>query len=202
MCAAEAGRIRLTERLRLEPVGPEHASDLLRLHQAEAVAEWYGEFTQEKASRRAREMGEGWQRDGVNKWMAYDRATGELVGRGGLSLQEVDGKERLEVGWIVHPDLWGQGYATEMGRAGLAFAFDELGAGEVVAFTEPENRRSRAVMERLGMRYSHEFVRHGIEFVLYTLGRSKTGRLTPHPGTIVGDPEDLVHLDWSDEWRP
>lgn len=32
-------------------------------------------------------------------------------------------------------------------------------------------------------------------------GPRKTARLTPHPGTIVGDPEDLVHLDWSAEWR-
>ncbi len=27
-------------------------------------------------------------------------------------------------------------------------------------------------------------------------------RLMPHPGTIVGDPDDLVHLDWSHEWKP
>jgi PHD/YefM family antitoxin component YafN of YafNO toxin-antitoxin module len=25
--------------------------------------------------------------------------------------------------------------------------------------------------------------------------------LTPHPGAIVGDPEDLVHMDWSPEWK-
>lgn len=31
---------------------------------------------------------------------------------------------------------------------------------------------------------------------------SKLSRLSPHPGTIVGDPEDLVHLDWSGEWHP
>ena len=30
---------------------------------------------------------------------------------------------------------------------------------------------------------------------------SKLARLTPHPGTIVGDPEDLVHIDWSGEWQ-
>ena len=30
----------------------------------------------------------------------------------------------------------------------------------------------------------------------------KLDRLAPHPGTIVGDPEDLVHVDWSAEWRP
>jgi [ribosomal protein S5]-alanine N-acetyltransferase len=39
-------------------------------------------------------------------------------------------------------DRWGRGYATEIGRAGLGLAFDDLGAGEVVAFTERHNRRS------------------------------------------------------------
>jgi len=32
--------------------------------------------------------------------------------------------------------------------------------------------------------------------------RSKLDRLVPHPGTIIGDPEDLVHLDWTHEWKP
>ena len=26
--------------------------------------------------------------------------------------------------------------------------------------------------------------------------------LEPHPGTIRGDPEDIVHIDWSDHWKP
>jgi antitoxin (DNA-binding transcriptional repressor) of toxin-antitoxin stability system len=31
---------------------------------------------------------------------------------------------------------------------------------------------------------------------------SKLARLVPHPEALVGDPEDLVHLDWSGEWKP
>lgn len=31
---------------------------------------------------------------------------------------------------------------------------------------------------------------------------SKLDNLTPHPDYIIGDPEDLVHMDWSHEWRP
>jgi antitoxin (DNA-binding transcriptional repressor) of toxin-antitoxin stability system len=31
---------------------------------------------------------------------------------------------------------------------------------------------------------------------------AKLSRLSAHPGTILGDPEDLVHLDWSGEWHP
>jgi prevent-host-death family protein len=34
------------------------------------------------------------------------------------------------------------------------------------------------------------------------VSRSKLERLQPKPGVIVGDPEDLVHLDWSGEWKP
>lgn len=32
--------------------------------------------------------------------------------------------------------------------------------------------------------------------------RSKLERLVPHPGAVSGDPGDLVHLDWSDTWKP
>jgi antitoxin (DNA-binding transcriptional repressor) of toxin-antitoxin stability system len=30
----------------------------------------------------------------------------------------------------------------------------------------------------------------------------KLDRLERRPDTIVGDPQDLVHLDWSTEWKP
>ncbi len=169
---AKAVRIRLTDRLRLEPIGPEHADDLWRLHQDQAVAEWHGgRWTEETARRNAARFGAAWETDGVHKWIAYDRVTGVLVGRGGLSRWDDDGRDRLEVGWTVRADLWGRGYATEIGRAGLRFGFDDLGADEVVSFTEPHNGRSRAVMERLGMRYARDIVRKGAPFVLYTIGR-------------------------------
>jgi len=31
---------------------------------------------------------------------------------------------------------------------------------------------------------------------------SKLDRIIEHPDLIVGDPEDLVHIDWYDEWHP
>lgn len=31
--------------------------------------------------------------------------------------------------------------------------------------------------------------------------KSKLANLTPHPGTIIGDPESIVHMDWSGEWK-
>lgn len=59
----------------------------------------------------------------------------------------------VEVGWRLAHKFWGQGIATEAAQAALKFAFRELKLNEVVSFTVPANRRSRAVMERLGMRH-------------------------------------------------
>ncbi|SNY45969.1 Protein N-acetyltransferase, RimJ/RimL family [Paractinoplanes atraurantiacus] len=160
---------RLTERLRLEPVAERHAGDLLALYRDPAVAEWYGEWTREQIEAEVARMAAHWRDDGVHKWMAYERTSGDLVGRGGLSRQRVDGVDRLEVGWVLHRRFWGQGYATEIGRAALSFAFDELGAREVVSFTEVHNLRSRAVMERLGFHYSKEISVGGEPFALYVL---------------------------------
>lgn len=57
----------------------------------------------------------------------------------------------IEIGWRMLPEYWGRGLATEAARLALAYAFDVLQAPEVVAFTATANRRSRAVMDRLGM---------------------------------------------------
>lgn len=98
------------------------------------------------------------------------------MGRGGLSYAEVDGARRLEIGCAVRERFWEQGYASEIGRTGLAFAFDELNAAEVVAFAEPHNERSRAVMQRLGFRYEREIRHRGAPFVLYILTRHRHGK--------------------------
>jgi RimJ/RimL family protein N-acetyltransferase len=57
----------------------------------------------------------------------------------------------VEVGWRLHPDHWGHGYATEAAGASLDFGFGEAGLDEIIAFTTTLNTRSQAVMERIGM---------------------------------------------------
>jgi RimJ/RimL family protein N-acetyltransferase len=167
---AETVRIRLTSRLRLAPMGRANAGDLWRVHQDDAIAAWYwGRYTVSQAFARAERADKGWERDGIDKWLAYDRGSGQLVGRGGVSLTFVDGADRYEVGWAVLGAHQGNLYATEIGATGLEYAFTDCHAPEVVAFTEPHNTRSRAVMERLGMRYSRDITHDGHPFVLYEL---------------------------------
>ena len=196
---AHAVRTRLTDRIRLEPMTAPgevlagHAADLEILHADPWVAQWFaGTWSAEESVRRAAAMHAGWEQDGVSKWMAYERTSGALIGRGGLSrmqdyaqIVELVGPEwateRLELGWSVLTAFRGQGYATEIGRAGLDFAFRTLGASSVIAFTERHNTASRAVMERLGMTFAGEVryeglvegtteVRPEVPFALYVTG--------------------------------
>lgn len=57
----------------------------------------------------------------------------------------------IEIGWRLHPNYWGKGYATEAAREALRFAFETLNVNEVVSFTAAINQPSRLVMERLGL---------------------------------------------------
>jgi RimJ/RimL family protein N-acetyltransferase len=58
----------------------------------------------------------------------------------------------VEVGWRLAFEHWRRGYATEAARLALGFGFETLALAEVVSYTSVTNQRSRAVMERLGMR--------------------------------------------------
>jgi RimJ/RimL family protein N-acetyltransferase len=57
----------------------------------------------------------------------------------------------VEIGWQLAAPYWGRGYATEAARAAVDYGFEKLGLAEIVSFTVPANRRSRRVMEKLGM---------------------------------------------------
>jgi RimJ/RimL family protein N-acetyltransferase len=61
-----------------------------------------------------------------------------------------DGAGEIEVGWHLHPDAWGNGYATEAARGALAREF-EAGGEVVYAVTHVTNSPSQAVCRRLGM---------------------------------------------------
>lgn len=82
-------------------------------------------------------------------------ADGAFIGFVGLNVPRFEAHftPAVEIGWRLARGAWGHGYATEAARAVLAFAFGELGLEEVVSFTTVENRRSRRVMERIGMTY-------------------------------------------------
>ena len=91
---------------------------------------------------------------GFGLWALEIPGVAPFIGFAGLAWARFDAHftPAVEIGWRLAFPHWGRGYATEAARLALAFGFDVLALEEAVSFTAAGNRRSRAVMERLGMR--------------------------------------------------
>ncbi|GAA1303605.1 GNAT family protein [Saccharothrix xinjiangensis] len=113
---------------------------------------------------------------------------GEVIGEAVLKyLSEYH--RQGEVGYILHPDHHGRGYATEAAVAVLGLGFDHLGLHRIVASCDAFNEPSWRVMERLGMRREAHF-RHneifkgawGEEFVYAILAEEWHRMADSRPG--------------------
>ena len=83
---------------------------------------------------------------------------GQLIGDSYFTIASTE-HLRGEIGWTMHPDHTGRGYATEAARAVLDLAFGTLGLHRVFAELDPRNDASVAMCRRLGMREEAHFVR-------------------------------------------
>lgn len=83
----------------------------------------------------------------------------------------------IEIGWRLAKEHWGKGYATEAAQEALKFAFEELSLRDVYSFTSIANKKSRRVMECIGMQDTYANFEHPIipegnplrEHVLYKI---------------------------------
>ncbi len=167
-----------TERLILRRWREEDRAPFVALHEDPEVAYWLG------GPKLVAGMGEAIDRynaqidaHGFGKFALERREDGALLGAVGVSpvFQGLP-IEGFEVGWRLTRSAWGEGYASEAARAAIADAFaHEL--DEIISFTTQANRRSQAVMGRIGM------VRD-------------PGRDWDHPALEEGDPLRR-HLVWS-----
>jgi len=157
----------ICERMRMEQL--EEVSRLLRDPRV-AKTGWAGEEppSEREVLASVVDKERHWERYGFGMWLLRDRATGEMVGRGGLQrttyMKDLD---EVEVGWSVVPERWGEGLATELGLASIEVAFGPLALNEIVAFTLPDNVASRRVMEKTGFVYEREILHVGLAHMLY-----------------------------------
>lgn len=113
-------------------------------------------MTREESDAMVARIRDHFARRGFGLWAVEVPDCAPFIGFIGLSVPRFEAHFTpcVEVGWRLAFDYWGRGYATEGARAALHHGFEELKLEEIVSFTAVVNRRSSAVMERIGM--SHE----------------------------------------------
>ena len=144
-----------TDRLALRRFTPADGPALhAYLGRPEAVEfEPYGPLSAEQATGAAAERAAD-----ARFWAVDLRPGAGLVGHLYLAAVEPEWWRTWELGYVFHPDHWGQGYATEACAALLNRVFAS-GAHRVVAGCDPANTRSWTLLERLGMRREAHSVR-------------------------------------------
>jgi RimJ/RimL family protein N-acetyltransferase len=91
-----------------------------------------------------------WDLRDTGQWALEEKASGTFVGRAGTHFPAREDWPGIEIGWALHPDHWGKGYATEAGAAAIEYAFAHHDVDAVYSVILPENTASQAVARRLG----------------------------------------------------
>ncbi|WP_296430092.1 GNAT family N-acetyltransferase [Roseovarius sp. BRH_c41] len=156
-----------TPRLSLRPWADEDEDLCVALLCDPQVMRFVGETLTEAQARahmaNARRRGAGGR---LGIWCVQDRATGEKIGDGVLTPIPIETEEpdwaqlvpdtypeaAIEVGYLLKPGAWGQGFATEICARLLRFAFEQTALAQVVACTDPDNSASQHVLRKCRLR--------------------------------------------------
>jgi len=152
-----------TSRLLLRPWREADREPFAAMNADPAVMEFFPSLQSREASDASIDA---WQSQlaaqGWSNWAAELIESGQFIGFVGLSVprRALPFSPCVEIGWRLDRRFWGRGLATEAARAALQFGFERLSLDDIVSFTAVGNLRSRAVMERIGMRNAHQDFEH------------------------------------------
>ena len=108
---------------------------------------------------------------GFGLWATTLKATNELVGRCGLIPWTIEGREEVEVAYLLAKAHWGRGLGTEAARAVLSYGFDELHLSRLICLIDPANEASVKVAEKIGMSLEQEAEIDGEPTLVYSAQR-------------------------------
>lgn len=146
-----------TDRLMLRPWRPEDRVPFAALNADPKVCEFLSDpLTPSQSDAYYDRIQDHWRKHGFGRWAVEIANEVPFIGFVGFAYPnfEADFRDVPEIGWRLAAPYWANGYAAEGARAVLSHGFDVLGFDEVVSFTVVAHKRSRAVMERIGMTHN------------------------------------------------
>jgi ribosomal-protein-alanine N-acetyltransferase len=153
-----------TARLTLRAFTQEDVLPMYHMVNQEGVLRYFpgtGSLAQDRVQRMIDGLLKHWEERGYGLWAVESGTTRELMGRCGL--QWLPDTEEVEVDFLLGKPFWGQGFATEAGRASVRFGFERLGLERIVGIVHVENGASKRVLEKLGMTLLEQREFFGIE---------------------------------------
>lgn len=89
-------------------------------------------------------------------WAVTLKKTGQLIGDSNFNIKDQTLGEAF-IGYTLHPNFWGQGYATEMTKKLIEFGFKKLKMHRIFATCDRNNKASDKVLRKAGMKWEGTF---------------------------------------------
>ena len=98
-----------------------------------------------------------------------EKDTQNFIGQCGILVQEVDGKNEIEVGYHILKKYWGQGFATEAARLFIDYAFDRNLTPSVISIIDKRNIKSQRVAVKNGLVREKETKWNDLDVYIYRI---------------------------------
>lgn len=145
----DTGPVLQTDRLVLRLPRIEDFDRYAQLQGDEDAARYIGGWQSRPAAwRKFLQMPGAWALQGFGMFSIVDKASGRWLGQAGPWRPEA--WPGNEIGYSLHPDAWGRGYALEAATAAIDWAFEKLGWDDIIHCIDPANDASKKVAQRLG----------------------------------------------------
>ena len=158
-----------TERLFFRYYAEKEKADFIALFTDAAVMKYVGDgvMTKDQAEAFWQKLFEKLYPLGLNIWAVFAKEDSRYVGHAGIYPRPTR-KQDWEFVYFLNRDSWGKGFATEIARRLIKFAFEELNLPEVFATVDDIHSDSIRVLEKAGMRFERfEFDEDG-RFSVYS----------------------------------
>ena len=158
-----------TARLYLRQFTPNDLEELYRIYSDSEVMKYLNEGVRNREETAADlfQIIADWEKNAFGLWAVVNKENNQLIGDGGLRF--LGKTPEVEVGYVLAKAYWGKSLALEVAAASLKYGFEVLKLKKIVAVANTENRSSRRVMEKVGMRYQHNL--EDTERVYYSISR-------------------------------
>ncbi len=107
----------------------------------------------------------------VGAWVIARKNDGRFMGHSILAHREAFGE--AELGYALGKAFWGNGYATEVARAVVSYAFEQAGLPRMFGVVFPENEPSWRILKRLGFVYERDVVHYDLPLAYYGIQREQ-----------------------------
>ncbi|WNZ62789.1 GNAT family N-acetyltransferase [Myxococcus sp. MxC21-1] len=110
-----------------------------------------------------------WIEKNVGKYAVLEKATGNLIGMGGLTPWKLENESLVDLTYRLRNSAHGKGYGYELAQALVNYGFHNLQLKQITAAITPDNIPSIKLAEKLGMKFDCRIELLGVPTDLFRL---------------------------------